>query len=147
MRRVGDDSVCSVKGLLAAKPEPPLFLYASISLLVSGSFEVEESCLAVMEIYLDAREPAVILSERDMLVDLFDGVLNGRCIEMELGVTLPLENEGVTRPPEEGVILPFENEADGVRDAENTEGVVLPEVDTVAGVILPPLEDATDEGR
>lgn len=59
-------------------------------------------------------------------------------------MTLPLAGEGVTRPPIEGVALPFGNEAEGVRETVKIDGVVLPEV---AGVVLPPFEEATEEGR
>jgi len=61
-----------------------------------------------------------------------------------LGVTLPLAREGVARPPIEDVALPFESEAEGVREVDKVDGVVLPKV---AGVVLPPFDEATDEGR
>lgn len=62
----------------------------------------------------------MIFSERETLFILEIGVLKGLWrklpVKLELGVTLPLTREGVTRPPVEGVALPFENEADGVRE-------------------------------
>ena len=109
--------------------------------------EGEESCLAVIVIYLDAREPAVILLERAVEAALLDGVLNDFWVKLDAGVTLPLDSEGVTRPECAGVVLPFDKEADGVRVAENDDGVILPVEFVVAGVDLPPLEDATEEGR
>jgi len=42
-----------------------------------GSRSRELSCWAVIVIYLDAREPAVILSEREALFALETGVLKG----------------------------------------------------------------------
>ena len=53
------------------------------------------------------------------------------------------EDDGVIRPLVEGVTLPLEKVADGVRDEEN-EGVTLPDN---ARVVLPPQEEATDGGR
>lgn len=83
-------------------------------------------------IYFDAREPAVILSDRAWPLVLDIGVLNSAfpLPTSGLGVILPVELEGVTRPPAEGVIRPFEKERDGVRDAEirDREGVTLPEL-------------------
>lgn len=82
-----------------------------------------------------------------VVADLEVGVLKslGRMLPMVLeGVILPLTNELGVRPPADGVILPLECEAEGVRGAEKTEGVILPEL---AGVARPPREDATEEGR
>lgn len=65
-----------------------------------------------------------------------------------LGVILPVEFEGVTRPPAEGVILPLEKEPEGVRDPELRDGVAFPEFLELAGAPLcVPLRDATEEGR
>ena len=58
------------------------------------------------------------------------------------GVTQPLV-AGVVRPVE-GVTLPLKKVADGVREVEKNEGVIRPEL---AGVILPPRADVTDDGR
>ena len=105
---------------------------------------LELSCWAVIDIYLAALEPAVILSVREVVVDLEVGVLDARrtfVAGVVPGVTQPLI-AGVVRPVE-GVTLPLEKVADGVREVAKNDGVIRPEL---AGVILPRV-DATDEGR
>jgi hypothetical protein len=99
------------------------------------------SCWAVIDKYLAALEPAVILSVREVVADLEVGVLDARRFVAGV-VTQPIVT-GVVRPVE-GVTLPLEKVADGVREAVKNDGVIRPEL---AGVILPPRADATDEGR
>lgn len=70
--------------------------------------------------YLDAREPAVILPERCTPLVLEVGVLRtldlGSAVE---GVALPLEIEGIVRLVVDGVVvLPKAYEDDGVRVVE-----------------------------
>ena len=101
---------------------------------------LELSCCAVIDIYLAALEPAVILSVREVVVDLEVGVLNTR--RTFVAVTQSFV-AGVVRPVE-GVTLPLEKLADGVREVVTKDGVTRPEL---AGVVLPPRVDATDEGR
>lgn len=79
------------------------------------------------------------------MVDLETGVLDTRrtfAAGVVPGVTQPLV-AGVVRPVE-GVTLPLQKVVDGVREVEKNDGVIRPEL---AGVILPPRADATDEGR
>jgi hypothetical protein len=120
---------------------PPLT--TGLSALSFRSLEL--SCWAVIDIYLAALEPAVILSVREVVVVLEMGVLDARrtfAAGVVPGVTQPLV-AGVVRPVK-GVTLPLQKEADGVREVEKNDGVIRPEL---AGVILPPRADATDEGR
>ena len=120
---------------------PPVTTGLSVLLIRS----LELSCWAVIDIYLAALEPAVILSAREVVVDLEMGVLDARrtfVAGVVPGVTQPLV-AGVVRPVE-GVTLPLEKVADGVREAEKNDGVIRPEL---AGVVLPPRDEATDEGR
>lgn len=143
--RVGDDNVREMEGL----PRPILSLLFRVGLSAPTSRSRELSCWAVIVMYLEARDPAVIFSVREVPIGFGVGVLNGLGrivpIELELGVDRPFVIEEVARFPAEGVALPFEYEADGVRDVEEKkDGVILPEL---AGVVLPPLEDATEEGR
>ena len=73
------------------------------------------------------------------------GVLNARrtfVAGVVPGVTQPFV-AGVMRPVE-GVTLPLEKVADGVREVVKKDGVIRPEL---AGVVLPSRVDATDEGR
>lgn len=136
--RDGDDKVRDMVGL-----------FSEMLNGISGlGLSRELSCWAVIVIYLDAREPAVILSERGATLGLDVGVLKSLCWDnpgsAELGVILPVEFEGVIRPPVDGVTLPLENDAEGVLVPTN-EGVALPEL-TVED-FSPPLEDVTDGGR
>ena len=120
---------------------PPLT--TGLSALSFRSLEL--SCWAVIDIYLAALEPAVILSVREVVVDLEMGFLDTRrtfAAGVVPGVTQPLV-AGVVRPVE-GVTLPLQKVVDGVREVEKNDGVIRPEL---AGVILPPRADATDEGR
>ena len=139
--RVGDDNVRDIVGL-----EAKTWVFR-VGLSAPTSRSREFNCCAVIVIYLDAREPSVIFSVREtVVVGLLVGVLNGlgRKFPMVLGVIRPFGIVLVERPPIDGVTLPLEKEADGVRVVEKFDGVVLPEF---AGVDLPPLEDTTDEGR
>jgi hypothetical protein len=90
-----------------------------------------------MFIYFAARDPAVILSVRETPFGVFGvGVLNGLLVVRPVpGVVLPAVDEGVTRP--------LRKEVEGVLGIEK-DGVVLP---VSAGVVLPPRDDATDDGR
>lgn len=120
---------------------PPL----STGLSALSFRSLELSCWAVIDIYLAALEPAVILSVREVVADLDIGVLNARrtvVAGVVPGVTQPFV-AGVVRPVE-GATLPLERVADGVREVVKKDGVIRPEL---AGVILPPRLDATDEGR
>jgi hypothetical protein len=120
-----------------------LALSAGLSALSFRSLEL--SCWAVIDIYLAALEPAVILSVREVVVDLEVGVLSARrtcAAGVVPGVTQPFV-AGVMRPVT-GVTLPLEIVADGVREVVKKDGVIRPEL---AGVVLPPRFDATDEGR
>ena len=79
------------------------------------------------------------------MVDLEVGVLNTRrtfVAGVVPGFTQPFV-AGVVRPVE-GVTLPLEKVADGVREVVQKDGVIRPEL---AGVALPPRVDVTDEGR
>lgn len=138
--RVGDDNVRDIVGLELK----PWFFRVGLSAPTSRSREF--NCCAVIVMYLDAREPSVIFSVRVSVVGLEVGVLNGleRRLPMVLGVIRPFNIALVERLPTDGVTLPLEKEADGVREVEKIDGVVLPEF---AGVDLPPREEATDEGR
>ena len=107
----------------------------------------ELSCCAVIDIYFDALDPAVILSVRETSIPFEVTGLNAFLLRaIAAGVVTevprPFVLDGVNLPPAEGVARPFANEADGVLVAEGNEGVTLPDS---AGVIRP-LEDATDEG-
>lgn len=107
----------------------------------------ELSCCAVIDIYFDALDPAVILSVRETSIPLEVTGLNaflarGFVEGVVAEVPRPFILDGVNLPLAEGVARPFANEADGVLVAEGNEGVTLPDS---AGVIRP-LEDATDEG-
>lgn len=139
--RDGDDRVRDIVGLFNESPELSL-----LRVEISGlGLSRELSCWAVMVMYLEARDPAVILSERGVPLGLDIGVLKSLCPDnTELGVILPVEFEGVTRPPVDGVTLPLEKDAEGVREPKN-EGVILPEL--TFEDFCPPLEDATDDGR
>jgi len=120
---------------------PPL----STGLSTLSFRSLELSCLAVIDIYFAALEPAVILSVREVVVDFEVGVLNARrtfVAGVVPGVTQPFV-AGVVRPVE-GVTLPLEKVADGVREVVKKDGVIRPEL---AGVVLPPRVDATDDGR
>ena len=90
-----------------------------------------------MFIYFAARDPTVILSVREAPFGVFGvGVLKVLLVGTPMpGVTLPTVDEGVTRP--------LRKEAEGVLGIEK-DGVVLP---VNAGVVLPPRDDATDDGR
>lgn len=98
------------------------------------------SCFAVIVTYFEAREPAVILPFRDVFFVLapLAALRGGRTPGVMPGVTRPEESEpGVTLPPfADGVVH--------VLRLKDVEGVILPEV---RGVVRPPREDATDEGR
>ena len=116
----------------------------STGLLALSFGSLELSCWAVIDIYLAALEPAVILPVRKVVFDLKVGVLNARRIFIAgvvPGVTQSVV-AGVVRPVE-GVALPLGKVADG-REVVKNDGVIRPEL---AGVILPPRVDATDEGR
>jgi hypothetical protein len=90
-----------------------------------------------MFIYFAARDPAEILSVSEAPFGVFGvGVLKVLLVVIPVpGVILPAVDEGVTRP--------LRKEAEGVLGMEK-DGVVLP---VNAGVVLPPREDATDDGR
>lgn len=101
------------------------------------------SCFAVIEAYLEAREPAVSLSANDepLAGGAFAGFVTvlsrARFAGVVPGVTRPDENDGVVLPPADGVIRPLERELEAA-------GVIRPEID---GVVRPPREEATDDGR
>jgi hypothetical protein len=73
-RRVGDDKVRDMVGLEIPNAALSPDFGGGLS---PGSRPRELSCLAVIVIYLDAREPAVIFSERETLFALDTGVLKG----------------------------------------------------------------------
>lgn len=107
----------------------------------------ELSCCAVIDIYFDALDPAVILSVKETSIPVEVTGLNTFLVRafaagVVAEVPRPFVLDGVNLPLAEGVARPFANEADGVLVAEGNEGVTLPDS---AGVIRP-LEDATDEG-
>lgn len=107
----------------------------------------ELSCCAVIDIYFDALDPAVILSVKETSIPVEVTGLNTFLVRafaagVVAEVPRPFVWDGVNLPLAEGVARPFANEADGVLVAEGNEGVTLPDS---AGVIRP-LEDATDEG-
>ena len=135
MGRVGDvvkREVCAGDGIERA------------GVLIPASREL--SCFAVMDTYLEAREPAVILLVKDELLELgvFVDFASVRSRAPAAGVV-----PGVARPVDlEGVIRPFEIEVNGVVrpfgiDIE-VEGVMRPDID---GVARPPREEATEDGR
>lgn len=111
----------------------------------AGEAESRElSCLAVMETYLDARDPAVSLSVSETGLTLGGGFgfartrARARAAGVVPGVARPAY-DGVIRPPFEGVVRPVE--ADGVM-----RELVLNDME-VDGVVRPPREDATEDGR
>jgi hypothetical protein len=98
-----------------------------------------------MDTYLDAREPAVILSVKDEALE-FAGLVDLENVPSRARAAGVVP--GVTRPVDMGVFRPFEMEVEGVTlplasDVE-AEGVTRPEMD---GVIRPPREEATEDGR
>ena len=112
----------------------------------------EFSCLAVIDIYFDAREPAVIFSDRE-------GVRGFKVVEcaseraraagVVAGMTRPEGVTGVVLPLLEGVIRPLDFIDDdavirGPDFNDTPDGVILPDN---AGVARPPREDATEDGR
>jgi hypothetical protein len=106
------------------------------------------SCLAVIEAYLEALDPAVILFVSEVGIGLAVGVSLAALAKrsracLAAGVSGP--REGVLRPA--GVTLPFESDTSGVlvpRELVELEGVNRPDKE---GVTRPPLEEATDGGR
>jgi hypothetical protein len=110
-----------------------------VGLLDAASREL--SCLAVIDIYLDAREPAVIFSVRKE-VRGFKVVEwaseRGACASVVPGITRPEGVIGVALPLLEGVIRPLDIDEDvEMRDLNNA----------LDGVTRPPREDATEDGR
>lgn len=117
----------------------------------------ELSCLAVMETYLDAREPAVSfpVSAAAGLAGVA-GLARTRVLARAAGVVPGVARpayDGVMRPPFEGVVRPVdmrEVDAEGVirelvlKDMPDVDGVIRPDME---GVVRPPREEATDEGR
>lgn len=110
------------------------------------------SCLAVIDIYFDARDPAVIFSVRE-------GVRGFELVECasERGAGALDVAPGIARPEGvivitlsllEGVIRPLEIDDDPTNrnpDFDDAlDGVIRPDV---AGVVRPPREDATEEDR
>lgn len=111
------------------------------------------NCLAVIETYLDAREPLVILSDSGAVLLLAVGVVC--CLASAriraaraAGVSGPWRLEGVVRPA--GVTRPLDTEIEGaarVVPLIEVEGVTRPEREGVTRPPPPPREEATDEGR
>lgn len=119
---------------------------------LSGPASRELNCFAVIDMYLEALEPAVNWSVGGAVsgldaVDLVS-VRRARAAGVTPGVIRPDEKEGVILPLIEGVVRPFDREFDAeMRDLENveeSEGVTRPDN---AGVMRPPRDDATEDGR
>lgn len=147
--RVGDEVVREIRegevrvraGLAASRPRRD-------GVVAAASREL--SCLAVMETYLDARDPAVSFSVNAVglaLAGLGRTRARARAAGVVPGVARPAY-DGVMRPPIEGVVR--EVDAEGVirpplvlNDME-VDGVFRPEME---GVVRPPREEATEDGR
>lgn len=108
----------------------------------------ELSCLAVIDIYFDAREPAVIFSERKEVRGFEVVECASEREDVDAGKKRAEGVAGVTLPLLEGVIRPLDIDDDTVmRDPDFNDaldGVICPDI---AGVTRPPREDATEDGR
>lgn len=120
-----------------------------VGLLDAASREL--SCLAVIDIYLDAREPAVIFSVRKE-ARVLEGTSEREACGVDIAPTRAEGVTGVTLPLFEGVIRPLDidDDDDVMRDPDFNnvlvDGVICPDID-IAGVTRPPRADATEDGR
>jgi hypothetical protein len=129
------------------RPESSSSPMLLVGLLYAASREL--SCLAVIDIYFDAREPAVIFSVREGVRGFeVAGCASDRVVDAGLGIARPEGVTGIIFSLLKGVVRPL-NIDDDPRNRnpdfdDALDGVIRPEI---AGVVRSPREEATEEDR